>query len=101
MVKSSVSSLKPATDSSLVRLESPANSFELGIRGAVKDLTEFDDFVEVADRFEEGLLVPATIGDGIYALPVSMPSSFLFRLSIRLARNWFTELVLVVSSATR
>jgi len=46
--------------------------FELGIRGAVKDLTEFRDFAEVADRFEEGLLVPATIGDGIYALPETM-----------------------------
>lgn len=46
--------------------------FELGIRGAIKDLTEFDDFVEIADRFEEGLLVPATIGDGIYALPETM-----------------------------
>lgn len=46
--------------------------FELGIRNAVKDLTEFDDFVEIADRFEEGLLVPATIDDGIYALPETM-----------------------------
>lgn len=46
--------------------------FELGIRGALKDLTQFDDFVEVADRFEEGLLVPATIGDGIFALPETM-----------------------------
>ena len=46
--------------------------FELGIRGAVKDLAELSDFVEVANRFEEGLLVPATIGDGIYALPETM-----------------------------
>lgn len=46
--------------------------FELGIRGAIKDLTEFDDFAEVAGRFEDGLLVPATIGDGIYALPETM-----------------------------
>lgn len=46
--------------------------FELGIRGAIKDLTEFDDFVEIADRFEEGLLVPATIGNSIYALPETM-----------------------------
>lgn len=46
--------------------------FELGIRGAIKDLTEFNDFIEVANRFEEGLLVPATIGDGIYALPETM-----------------------------
>lgn len=46
--------------------------FELGIRGAIKDLTEFEDFAEVAGRFEEGLLVPATIEDGIYALPETM-----------------------------
>lgn len=46
--------------------------FELGIRSAIKDLTEFDDFTEIADRFEEGLLVPATIDDGIYALPETM-----------------------------
>ncbi len=46
--------------------------FELGIRGAIKDLTEFDDFSEVAERFEEGLLVPSTIEDGIYSLPETM-----------------------------
>lgn len=46
--------------------------FELGIRGAIKDLTEFEDFTEIAGRFEEGLLVPATIDDGIYALPETM-----------------------------
>ncbi|MGN0294127.1 MAG: extracellular solute-binding protein [Lachnospiraceae bacterium] len=46
--------------------------FELGIRGALKDLTEFDDFAEVADRFEEGLLIPSTIDDGIYSLPETM-----------------------------
>lgn len=43
--------------------------FELGIRGAIKDLTEFDDFTEIAGRYTEGLLVPSTIGDGIYSLP--------------------------------
>ena len=43
--------------------------FELGIRGAIKDLTEFDDFTEVASRYAEGLLVPSTIEDGIYSLP--------------------------------
>ena len=46
--------------------------FELGIRGALKDLTEFDDFADVADRFEEGLLIPSTIDDGIYSLPETM-----------------------------
>lgn len=45
---------------------------ELGIRGALKDLTEFDGFAEVAGRYSEGLLVPSTIGNGIYALPETM-----------------------------
>lgn len=43
--------------------------FELGIRGAIKDLTEFDDFTEIASRYTEGLLVPSTINEGIYSLP--------------------------------
>ena len=46
--------------------------FELGIRGAIKDLTEFKDFAEVAERFEEGLLIPSTIEDGIYSIPETM-----------------------------
>jgi ABC-type glycerol-3-phosphate transport system substrate-binding protein len=52
--------------------------FELGIRGAIKDLTEFDDFTEVASRYSEGLLVPSTIGDGIYSLPETMNFWVLF-----------------------
>ncbi|BCJ95301.1 ABC transporter substrate-binding protein [Anaerocolumna cellulosilytica] len=43
--------------------------FELGIRGAIKDLTEFEDYKEVLSRNVEGLLIPAVIGDGIYAVP--------------------------------
>lgn len=52
--------------------------FELGIRGAIKDLTEFGDFAEIAGRFEEGLLVPSTIGNGIYSLPETMDFYVLF-----------------------
>lgn len=52
--------------------------FELGIRGAIKDLTEFDSFKEVASRYQEGLLVPSTIGDGIYSLPETMNFWVLF-----------------------
>ncbi len=52
--------------------------FELGIRGAIKDLTEFGDFAEIAERFEEGLLVPSTIEDGIYSLPETMNFWVLF-----------------------
>ncbi len=43
--------------------------FELGIRGALVDLTEFEDFAPIVDRYTEGLLVPSTIEDGIYSLP--------------------------------
>jgi ABC-type glycerol-3-phosphate transport system substrate-binding protein len=46
--------------------------FELGVRGAIKDLTEFSDFKDVATRYQDGLHVPATIGNGIYALPETM-----------------------------
>lgn len=52
--------------------------FELAIRGALKDLTEFEDFREVAGRYSEGLLVPSTIGDSIYALPETMNFWVLF-----------------------
>lgn len=43
--------------------------FELGIRGAIKDLTEFEDYQEVLTRTVDGLHIPAIIGDGIYAVP--------------------------------
>ena len=41
----------------------------LNIRGALYDLTQFDDFPEIAQRFSSGLFIPYTLGDGIYAMP--------------------------------
>lgn len=55
-----------------------AQPFELGIRGALKDLTEFEDYREVLGQFNEGLLVPAVINDGIYAVPETMNFWVLF-----------------------
>lgn len=55
-----------------------AAPFDLAIRGAIKDLTEFSDFKEVAKRYNEALFVPATIGDSIYALPETMNFWVLF-----------------------
>lgn len=49
-----------------------AQPFELAIRGALKDLTEFEDFSEIAYRYGLGMHIPAVIGDGIYALPETM-----------------------------
>lgn len=52
--------------------------FDLGVRGAIKDLTEFDDFVEIANRYQPGMLIPGTIEDGIYSLPETMNFWVLF-----------------------
>lgn len=41
----------------------------LNIRGALYDLTQFEDFPEVAQRFSTGLFVPYILGDGVYAMP--------------------------------
>jgi len=41
----------------------------LNIRGALYDLTQFEDFGEVAQRFSSGLFVPYILGDGVYAMP--------------------------------
>lgn len=41
----------------------------LNIRGALYDLTQFEDFGEVAQRFSTGLFVPYILGDGVYAMP--------------------------------
>lgn len=41
----------------------------LNIRGALYDLTQFEDFGEIAQRFSSGLFVPYILGDGVYAMP--------------------------------
>ena len=46
--------------------------FELGIRGALVDLTQFEDYKEVFGRYSDGILVSSVIGDGMYSLPETM-----------------------------
>ena len=41
----------------------------LDIRGALYDLTQFEDFGSVAQRFSSGLFIPYTLEGGIYAMP--------------------------------
>ena len=41
----------------------------LNIRGALLDLTQFEDFPEVAQRFAPGLFVPYILENGVYAMP--------------------------------
>lgn len=52
--------------------------FELGIRGALVDLTRFNDYKEVFSRYSEGLLLAGVIGDGIISLPETMNYYLLF-----------------------
>lgn len=52
--------------------------FDLAIRGAILDLTQFDDFEEVARQYPEQLHVPAMIGDAVYAMPETMNFYVLF-----------------------
>lgn len=52
--------------------------FELGTRGALVDLTKFDNYKEIFGRYSEGLLVPSVIGNGLYSLPETMNFYVLF-----------------------
>jgi ABC-type glycerol-3-phosphate transport system substrate-binding protein len=46
--------------------------FDLAIRGAAADLTQFDDYWEFADHFAPGALVPYILEDGVYAIPETL-----------------------------
>ncbi len=46
--------------------------FELGIRGALVDLTKFENYREIFGRYSEGILVSSVIDDGLYSLPETM-----------------------------
>ncbi len=52
--------------------------YELAIRGALADMTQFDDFKEVAEPYEEGFFLTATINDSVYAMPETMNFWVLF-----------------------
>ncbi len=48
------------------------------MRGAVADLTQFDDFDEVASRFHQEALTPFRFRDACYALPETLSFPMLF-----------------------
>ncbi len=49
-----------------------------GLRDAVLDLTEFDDYEEVARRFQPSALVPFSFGGSTYALPDTQTFPMMF-----------------------
>ncbi len=46
--------------------------FDLAIRGALQDMTVFDDFWSVAEQFAPGAFIPYILEDGVYALPETL-----------------------------
>ncbi len=52
--------------------------YELAIRGALVDMTQFDDFKEVAEPYEPGFFITGTIQNGIYSMPETMNIWVLF-----------------------
>lgn len=46
--------------------------YELALRGALADMTQFDDFQEAASEYEPGFFLTGTIGDSIYSMPETM-----------------------------
>lgn len=52
--------------------------FDMGIRDALVDLSEFKNFDELSSEFNPNLLIPASIGDSVYAMPETMNFYVLF-----------------------
>ena len=68
---------------------------EFAFREAVVDLTQFEDFEEVASQFYESSLVPYTYQNGVYALPETMDftvmiyrQDILKELGVELPETW-------------
>ncbi|MFP4017218.1 MAG: extracellular solute-binding protein, partial [Halanaerobiales bacterium] len=58
-----------------IEADAPIN---FAMRDAALDLTQFDDYEKVSQRFHESALVPFTFRDQVYALPQQQQFSMLF-----------------------
>ena len=45
---------------------------EYGMRGAIYDLSQFEDFEEISGRFLDGIMIPFYFQEGYYGLPETM-----------------------------
>ena len=52
--------------------------YELGIRGALVNMAQYDDFKESTDGYEPGFFMTGSINDGIYSMPETMNFWVLF-----------------------
>ena len=67
----------------------------LGIRGALADLTQFSDYEEVLGRFQEGAIVPYSYKGATYALPDTQNFMLMFyrtdvleELGLEVPKTW-------------
>lgn len=51
---------------------------DYALRGAVADLTQFDDYEEYFKRFPEAAVLPARLNNGVYAMPQTFGFNMLF-----------------------
>lgn len=56
----------------------PLTPSYLDIRGALYDLTQFEDFPDVAEHFNSDLFIPYIYDGGVYALPQRINTWFMF-----------------------
>jgi len=69
--------------------------YEMAIRGAAVDLTQFEDFNEVLSRFAPGAMLPMMLNNKIYGLPETQDfyvtfyrSDILTRLNVPVPDTW-------------
>ena len=55
-----------------------AMPFDMGIRDALVDLSQFEGFDDLLTQYPEKLLTPSTIGENVYAIPETMNFYVLF-----------------------
>lgn len=71
-------SITSGTQPDVALAVSQSSPVDFAIRGAVADLTQFEDYEEVASRFYGETLVPYQYQGGVYALPETMDFQVLF-----------------------
>ena len=81
--------------------------FDLSSRGALYDLSQFDDFWSVANRFPSGAFVSYVYNDGMYAIPETTDfNAIVYRtdifdqLGLKCPENW-NELVEILPTLQR
>jgi len=59
-------------------LQGQAQPLNYGVRGALLDLSKFEDCDEVLSRFDESAVVPFCLGDSVYGLPEQQVFTMMF-----------------------